>query len=92
MFVRKMQRLTNIEPCRGGYYPPAVYEATTAGEQSSTLQVDCEGISGINPARFYFPEVEKTALSCYNQHKSEENSEKVENFAKRVEYNDCFTA
>lgn len=51
-----------------------------------------QSVSGINPARFYFPEVEKTALSCYNQHKSEENSEKVENFAKRVEYNDCFTA
>ena len=59
---------------------------------SRKLTAACEGISGINPARFYFPEVEKTALSCYNQHKSEENSEKVENFAKRVEYNDCFTA
>ena len=23
MFARKMQRLTNIEPCRGGYYAPA---------------------------------------------------------------------
>lgn len=70
-FVRPQNysSLRILQPCRGGYHPPAVYEATTAGEQSSTLQVDCVGICGINPARFYFPEVEKTALSCYNQHK-----------------------
>ena len=30
----KIQRLTYIEPCSGGYHPPAVYAAATEGEQS----------------------------------------------------------